>query len=128
MLSSSSPPGTPSPTRPPRAASTTRPTCTGTSGAPSRPRRAGSRATTYKTAIARLPNVTGVDEYTSPEFPRSALLTIDMQRDFLPAVAGTAEVLPAIRQLTAAFRATGRPIVHVVRLYLPDGSNADLCR
>ncbi len=72
--------------------------------------------------------MTGVDEYTSPEFPRSALLTIDMQRDFLPAVAGTAEVLPAIRQLTEAFRATGRPIVHVVRLYLPDGSNADLCR
>jgi len=69
-----------------------------------------------------------VDEYTSPEFSRSALLTIDLQRDFVAGVAGTAEVLPAVRRLTHAFREAGRPIVHVVRLYLPDGSNADLCR
>ena len=33
-----------------------------------------------------------------------------------------------MRRLAEAFRATGRPIVHVVRLYQPDGSNVDLCR
>ena len=69
-----------------------------------------------------------MDEHTLPEFSRSALLTIDLQRDFVADVAGTAGVLPAIRRLTDAFRGARRPIVHVVRLYLPDGSNADLCR
>ncbi|MEN3538177.1 isochorismatase family cysteine hydrolase [Microbispora sp. ZYX-F-249] len=69
-----------------------------------------------------------MDEYTSPEFSRSALLTIDLQRDFVAGIAGTAEALPAVRRLTHAFRQAGRPIVHIVRLYLPDGSNADLCR
>src|SRR5206468_1613684 len=33
-----------------------------------------------------------------------------------------------MRRLAAAFRGAGRPIVHVVRLYRPDGSNVDLCR
>jgi nicotinamidase-related amidase len=37
-------------------------------------------------------------------------------------------VLPAVCTLVDAYRAAGRPIVHVVRRYLPDGSNADLCR
>lgn len=69
-----------------------------------------------------------MDEYTSPEFSRSALLTIDLQRDWITEVPGTAEVLTAVRLLTHAFRNAGRPIVHVVRLYLPDGSNADLSR
>ncbi|WP_067690360.1 cysteine hydrolase family protein [Nocardia jejuensis] len=69
-----------------------------------------------------------MDEHTSPEFARSALLTIDLQRDFVADVAGTREVLPAARRLVDAFRAAGRPIVHVVRLYLPDGSNAERCR
>ncbi|KAA9166349.1 cysteine hydrolase [Amycolatopsis acidicola] len=69
-----------------------------------------------------------MDEYTSPEFPRSALLTIDLQRDWVAAVPGTPAVLPAVRRLTQAYRDAGRPVVHVVRLYLPDGSNADLSR
>ncbi|MFD4190421.1 cysteine hydrolase family protein [Amycolatopsis thermoflava] len=68
-----------------------------------------------------------MDDHTRPEFSRSALLTVDLQRDFLD-IPGTRAVLPAVRRLTAAFRAAGRPVVHVVRLYLPDGSNADLCR
>ncbi|MFI6737748.1 hypothetical protein ACIBI9_32915 [Nonomuraea sp. NPDC050451] len=42
-----------------------------------------------------------------------------MQRDFLSeapyGVAGTSEVLPTPASLTAAFRAAGRPIVHIVR-------------
>jgi nicotinamidase-related amidase len=33
-----------------------------------------------------------------------------------------------MRRMVEAFREAGRPIVHVARLYRPDGSNADLCR
>jgi nicotinamidase-related amidase len=68
----------------------------------------------------------------APHWDRSALLTIDLQRDFLSdgafAVPGTSEVLPAVSRVVAAFRRASRPVVHVVRLYLPDGSNADLSR
>lgn len=74
-----------------------------------------------------------MDDYTSPDWTNAALITIDTQRDFtLPGapseIAGTAEMVPAMRQLVEAFRRESRPIVHVVRLYRPDGSNADLCR
>lgn len=67
-----------------------------------------------------------------PHWDRSALLTVDLQRDFLSdaryGVAGTSEVLPAVRALVASYRRAGRLIVHIVRLYRPDGSNADLAR
>jgi nicotinamidase-related amidase len=70
--------------------------------------------------------------YTAPEFGAAALITIDTQRDVLDGapleVPGTSAVLPAMRALLEAFRATGRPIVHVVRLYERDGSNVDLAR
>ena len=71
--------------------------------------------------------------YTTPEPERSALVTIDVQEDFTrpgaPAeVRGTWERLPAMRRLLDAYRKHGLPIVHAVRLYLTDGSNADLCR
>lgn len=33
-----------------------------------------------------------------------------------------------MRRLVRAFRQSNRPVVHVVRLYRPDGSNVDLCR
>lgn len=73
-----------------------------------------------------------VDLYTTPEFSTVALITIDTQRDLLDGgpleIAGTSAVLPQMRELLDAFRETGRPIVHVVRLYQPDGSNVDLCR
>ncbi|HEV2811200.1 MAG TPA: cysteine hydrolase [Acidimicrobiales bacterium] len=64
---------------------------------------------------------------------RSALLTIDVQGDFYerdaPAqVEGTRERLPEMQNVVQAFRSTGRPIVHVVRLYLADGSNAEPVR
>ena len=72
-------------------------------------------------------------KYTEPDWNRSALLTIDVQNDFaLPGapseIAGTMEVMPAIRRLAEAFRVAGRPVVHVVRLYRADGSNVDACR
>ena len=73
------------------------------------------------------------DRYTTPVPTRSALITIDMQNDFTlegaPArIAGTAEIVPAMRIAIAAFRTAGRPIVHLIRLYKADGSNVDACR
>ena len=72
-------------------------------------------------------------DYVKPDYKKVALLTIDVQRDFtLPGapieIPGTVEVLPGIRRLVRGFRELKRPIIHVVRLYLADGSNADLCR
>jgi nicotinamidase-related amidase len=74
-----------------------------------------------------------MDGYTDPDWANSALITVDFQNDFvLPGspsgVAGTLEVVPAARRLLEAFRERGRPVVHAVRLYLPDGSNVDPCR
>jgi nicotinamidase-related amidase len=80
--------------------------------------------------------VTQPDPYTRPLAQSAALLLIDMQRDFIDApgadaampVAGTYAVLPAIAKLASAFRMRRLPIVHVIRLYRPDGSNVDLVR
>ncbi len=74
-----------------------------------------------------------VDDYLSPDWANAALLTIDTQKDFTlsgaPAeVAGTAEAVTRMRRLVEEFRLRTRPIIHVVRIYLPDGSNVDLCR
>ncbi len=75
--------------------------------------------------------VSFMDHYTVPDFTAVALIVIDMQRDFLdglPAgVAGTVAVVPRIVRLLQAFRAAECPIVHIVRIYLADGSNVDLC-
>jgi nicotinamidase-related amidase len=72
------------------------------------------------------------DRFTAPEYERAALITIDVQNDTLDGgpfeVPGTSGVLPAIAGLCRAFRKTGRPIVHIMRIYTPDGENADLCR
>jgi nicotinamidase-related amidase len=72
------------------------------------------------------------DPYTAPSFAAAALITIDTQRDVLDGgpfeIPGTSAALGAMRVLARAFRETGRPIVHIVRLYKPDGANADLCR
>jgi nicotinamidase-related amidase len=64
--------------------------------------------------------------YTNPDWANSALLTIDTQRDFtLPGapaeIAGTMEAASVMRRLVAAFRQEGKPIVHLVRLYRPEG-------
>jgi nicotinamidase-related amidase len=73
-----------------------------------------------------------MDLHTKPHFATSALITIDVQRDVLDGqpleIAGTSAVLPTIEKLAHAFRAHQRPIVHIVRIYLQDGSNADRCR
>lgn len=71
-------------------------------------------------------------DYLAPDFSSAALVTIDVQVDTLDGqlleVPGTSAVIPQIAALTARFRAAGRPIVHIVRLYRSDGSNVDLCR
>ncbi|MCE5292374.1 MAG: cysteine hydrolase [Nocardiaceae bacterium] len=71
-------------------------------------------------------------DYTEPHWRSAALVIIDVQRDFLDdgvmPVAGTSGVLPELARLVTAFRAAGRPICHVVRLYEPDGSDVDLLR
>ena len=64
---------------------------------------------------------------------RSALLTIDVQNDFVrpgavAEIQGTQDAVPAMRQLVDSFRRHGRPVIHMVRLYLPDGSNVDPVR
>jgi nicotinamidase-related amidase len=67
------------------------------------------------------------------DYSASALLTVDVQRDFyepgaVAEVAGTYERLPQMQRAVAAFRAAKLPIIHLVRLYLPDGSNAEPVR
>ena len=71
-----------------------------------------------------------LDSHIAPELDRSALLVIDTQVDFVDGgaspVPGTSAVVPVVARLVAAFRAAGRPVVHVVRLY--DGDDVDLAR
>lgn len=72
------------------------------------------------------------EDYTAPDFAAAALISIDTQCDVLDGgtleVPGTTRALEGVERLTRRFRELGRPIVHAVRLYLPDGSNVDLCR
>jgi nicotinamidase-related amidase len=80
--------------------------------------------------------MTANDRYTRPSARSAALLLIDVQRDFLDIpgdnapmpISGTRAAIPAMAKLATAFRERGLPIVHVVRLYRPDGSNVDLVR
>jgi nicotinamidase-related amidase len=72
-------------------------------------------------------------DYTQPDITHSALLTIDVQNDFTmpgaPAeIGGTYQLLPILHTIADAYRYAKLPVIHVVRLYLPDGSNAELCR
>lgn len=68
----------------------------------------------------------------NPQFDSIALVSIDMQRDLLDGqeqeVVGTSAAARVIADLRDAFRRVGAPIVHIVRLYREDGSNADACR
>jgi nicotinamidase-related amidase len=72
-------------------------------------------------------------KYIEPRLSNSALLTIDTQRDFVlpgaPArIPGTVEIIPNMKSLLTSYRQRSLPIIHIIRLYLPDGSNVDLCR
>ena len=72
-------------------------------------------------------------DYTAPDKNHAVLITIDTQRDFtLPGapaeIPGTLEVVPQVRRMLEAGRRHHFPIIHVIRLYLPDGSNVDACR
>ena len=72
-------------------------------------------------------------EYTEPRLATSALVTVDTQCDFaLPGavaeIPGTMDVIPKMKSLLSAYRKCGLPVIHIVRLYVPDGSNVDLCR
>src|SRR5258708_21271378 len=78
-----------------------------------------------------MPNHPKMD-YTTPDFGAMALITIDMQNDFLKGqpfeIPGTSEIIRQMRELVETFRHARLPVIHMVRLYKPDGSNADLCR
>jgi nicotinamidase-related amidase len=72
-------------------------------------------------------------KYTEPQLLKSALLTIDTQCDFaLPGsvahIPGSSDIIPNMKSLLAAYRQYDLPIIHIVRLYMADGSNVDLCR
>lgn len=74
-----------------------------------------------------------MDKYTSPDFNRCAVITIDTQNDFsLPGaiaeIKGTDIVIPAMKRILDTCRNVSIPIVHVIRIYEENGSNADLCR
>jgi nicotinamidase-related amidase len=71
-------------------------------------------------------------DYTAPDWVHSALVIIDMQLDFMDGgaspIPGTTEALEPMAEAASAFRSAGKPIVHVVRLYEPGGTDVDLPR
>ncbi|HDQ92834.1 MAG TPA: cysteine hydrolase, partial [Synergistetes bacterium] len=73
-----------------------------------------------------------MDEWTRPDPSRMAMLSVDIQREFQPGGPSGREenalTIPSSALLAGAFRKAPKPLIHVVRLYLPDGSNADMCR
>jgi len=73
-----------------------------------------------------------MSRYTDPQWSSSAVVTIDTQMDTLDGqpmeIPGTSSALPRMEKILCAYRRAGLPIIHVVRLYLSDGSNVDSCR
>lgn len=74
-----------------------------------------------------------MSDYLSPHYAQSVLIIIDFQNDcVLPGgameIPDSIDVLPALTALCQHMRNIGRPIFHIVRAYLPDGSNVDLYR
>ena len=73
------------------------------------------------------------DHYTRPDREHSALIIIDVQRDFTlkdsaAEIPGTFQATQSIKPLVQVYRKLRHPVIHVVRLYCADGSNVDLCR
>ncbi|MFD3258171.1 cysteine hydrolase family protein [Paenibacillus lentus] len=74
-----------------------------------------------------------MEKYTVPNLRNAAVLTIDTQNDFsLPGataeIKGTYEVLSNMVKILEVCRKNRLPIIHVLRIYKADGSNADICR
>ncbi|MBC7253229.1 MAG: cysteine hydrolase [Actinobacteria bacterium] len=74
-----------------------------------------------------------VTPYTELHPESCALLVVDTQNDYgsprgAKPVRGSEESIPRIVEVVELFRRAKKPIVHVVRLYKPDGSNVDPCR
>jgi nicotinamidase-related amidase len=72
-------------------------------------------------------------DFISPDNKHSALIIIDVQRDFALSgsnaeIPGTMQAVQYIQILANGYRNLCHPIIHVVRLYHQDGSNVDLCR
>lgn len=76
--------------------------------------------------------LTKISNYTKPNFASSAVITIDTQCDTLDGqpleISGTSAAIPKIRRILDLYRKKKMPIIHIVRIYKKDGSNADLCR
>ena len=75
----------------------------------------------------------GIPREARPSAEHCALITIDMQEDFVregaPAeIEGTNAVVPSSVRLVEAFRDARRPVIHAVRLYPTDGSDGELSR
>jgi nicotinamidase-related amidase len=74
-----------------------------------------------------------MNDYITPDREHSALLIIDVQRDFTlmgatAEIPGTLQAVQYIQRLVHVYRERGYPIIHIIRLYRADGSNVDLCR
>ncbi len=59
-------------------------------------------------------------DHNRPDFGSMALITIDVQNDFLDGqsfeIPGTSEILPQMRELVETFRHALLPVIHMVRL------------
>ena len=76
-----------------------------------------------------------LSKYTRPEPLSSALITIDLQNDFVrpgaPAEsAGAADAAVKTGELVQFYRELQLPIIHVIRIYSPEDNakNVDVCR
>ena len=72
-------------------------------------------------------------DYTLPQRERVALITNELQRDYVEegSPLATQVTRQSARQAAAVvqdFREQGLPILHGVRFFLPDGSNVEPCR
>ena len=74
-----------------------------------------------------------MSDYTLPQRDRVALITNELQRDYIEegSPISSQSTRQSARQaagIVRAFREQGLPILHGVRFFLPDGSNVEPCR
>lgn len=78
----------------------------------------------------------GIEEtmsYIEFEKNNSCLLTIDFQNDFVypngsSYIPGSNDIIENIADIASIYRAKNRSVIHIIRIYQQDGSNAELCR